>query len=212
MHEEDSTNLSVGILLKFQDLNNVKISSNHYIISVENCPEQITIPEGIKGLGKSCFSGERNLRVISLPNKIEFIDDYVFANCINLEEITQSIEVKQKFLGRNLDKFDIHYVIGDSVETISCPVGEYPILPDEITLPETEEHFYVFDGWDRELEIVSKETTYTATFVEKNKYLITWVIDGNSISIRSKEGEKPIEPIDVTKADGESYYYIFSLK
>ena len=144
-------------------------------------------------------------------------NDYLFegwndikGDNIKLESINNSCEVTARYLGRNLDKFDITFVIGDKVEVITCFVGYLPTLPKDISLPESNERFYVFTGWDKELELVHKADTYTAVFEEKNKYKIEFDIDGAIEVQYVKEGELPEVPTNVIKADTENYYYEFS--
>lgn len=146
----------------------------------------------------------------------ETYNDYLFEgwndlndNNVLLENVNASCSLKARFLGRNLDKFDITFIIGDRTETITSAVGYLPTLPSDISLPETDEHFYVFSGWDKELQIVNKAETYIAQFEQKNKYLIEFDIDGTIVSQMVKEGELPTPPEKVEKEDGEFVYYVF---
>ena len=146
----------------------------------------------------------------------ETFNDYLFVGwkdkngqLVNLEDIFSSMKLEAAFEGRNLDKFDITFVIGNENIVISSPVGELPNPPSNVSLPETDEHFYVFIGWDKELEIVSRATTYAAIFDEKNKYVITWNIDGNSVEEIYKEGELPEYHGEVTKPSDDTDYYDF---
>ena len=146
----------------------------------------------------------------------EMFNDYLFQgwddlndNAIELSNIEESCEIKARYLGRNLDEFDITYIIGDRTETITCYVGYLPTLPDDISIPETDTHFYVFSDWDKELEVVHKAETYTAIFEEKNKYTIEFDINGTLTSQIVKEGELPNIPINPSKPDSDNNYYEF---
>ena len=147
----------------------------------------------------------------------ETFNDYLFQNwddlnnnSINLENVYDSCELKAHYLGRNLDNFDITFILGDRTEVINCLVGYLPKLPTDLGIPETDEHFYVFTGWDKELEIVNKANTYVAQYEEKNKYVIEFDVNGSISSQLVKEGEMPIIPLELNKPDNGDKYYVFS--
>ena len=48
----------------------------------------ISLPEGIRAIGKSCFFDKKGIVKIILPKSLEEIRANAFLNCINLEEIT----------------------------------------------------------------------------------------------------------------------------
>ena len=147
----------------------------------------------------------------------ETYNDYLFQNwddlnnnSVNLETINNSCELKAHYLGRNLDNFDITFILGDRTEVINCLVGYLPKVPTDLSVPETDEHFYVFTGWDKELEIVNKTNTYVAQYEEKNKYIVEFDVNGVVTSQLVKEGELPIVPSDLSKPDSGDNYYVFS--
>ena len=145
----------------------------------------------------------------------ETYNDYLFigwsinGEMVDLASITESKEVFAQYQGRNLDKFTITFVIGERKESYVCPVGDLPTIPNDISLPETNEHYYVFVSWDKEIEPVHKAETYTAVFDEKNKYEIIFDIAGNEIVQYVKEGLMPEIPTNPAKADSDEYYYEF---
>ena len=45
---------------------------------------EITLPDGLVGIGQDAFSGCNNLAAVSIPSSVEVIDDYAFRDCTNL--------------------------------------------------------------------------------------------------------------------------------
>lgn len=61
---------------------------------------KIRIPEGVKSLGEGTFKGCCNLTEITLPDSLEEIFDYCFAECQNLEKIHVGKNIK--YIGRQI--------------------------------------------------------------------------------------------------------------
>lgn len=49
--------------------------------------KHVEIPEGIEGLGKSCFFDKRGIISVKLPRSLKEIGSRAFRNCINLEQV-----------------------------------------------------------------------------------------------------------------------------
>lgn len=47
----------------------------------------VELPEGITGIGKSCFFDRKGIVSVKLPSTLRFIDSRAFRNCINLERV-----------------------------------------------------------------------------------------------------------------------------
>lgn len=47
----------------------------------------VELPEGITGIGKSCFFDKKGIVSVKLPSTLRFIDSRAFRNCINLERV-----------------------------------------------------------------------------------------------------------------------------
>ena len=45
---------------------------------------EITLPDGLVGIGQDAFPGCNNLAAVSIPSSVEVIDDYAFRDCTNL--------------------------------------------------------------------------------------------------------------------------------
>jgi len=54
-----------------------------------NCPDitSVTIPDTVKVIGRSAFSGCSGIRVLSFPASIESVDEWAFYGCVNIEAI-----------------------------------------------------------------------------------------------------------------------------
>ena len=76
--------------------------------------EEVVIPEGAKKIQKSMFFNCRELKNIYLPDTIEEIEDFAFADCVKLEEISFKGKTNLRKIGisafencKSLDKVDI---------------------------------------------------------------------------------------------------------
>ena len=78
------------------------------------------------------------------------------------------------------------------------------------TKAKTDEFTYTFAGWTPEISEVTGDAVYTATYkAEKNKYTITWVIDGKEETTSVEYGAMPTHADPVKAADAQ-YTYTFT--
>lgn len=56
--------------------------------------KSVIIPEGVKEVGESAFSGCESIETIKVPKTVKKIDEYVFEGCSNLKEIVLPQKVK----------------------------------------------------------------------------------------------------------------------
>ena len=62
---------------------------------------EITLPDGLVGIGQDAFSGCNNLAAVSIPSSVEVIDDYAFRDCTNL--LSVAINAKEMpLMGKNV--------------------------------------------------------------------------------------------------------------
>lgn len=61
---------------------------NKFFVNLKN----LTLPDGIKCIGKGCFFDKKGIVSISFPNSLERIMTNAFGNCISLEKITINSE------------------------------------------------------------------------------------------------------------------------
>ena len=101
-----------------------------------------------------------------------------------------------------VNKYTVTFKNGDTV--LQSTEIEYDTMPSyngEIPTKEaTVEHTYTFSGWDKEIEVVTGDIVYTATFTETlREYTITWVnYDDSPIDTTVvKYGETPTHPTPV---------------
>ncbi len=100
---------------------------------------------------------------------------------------------------------------GTTIDETTVEYGEVPTHADP-TKPATAEYTYTFAGWTPEVEAVTGEATYTATYTAtKNSYTITWKQDdGTTIDETTVEyGEVPTHA-DPTKPTTAEYTYTFA--
>ena len=90
--------------------------------------------------------------------------------------------------------------------------GEMPEYGANPTKAATDEYTYTFDKWTPELEAVTKDATYQASYkAEKNSYKVTWLDEDGSLLREDtvKYGEMPEYGENPTKAATDEYTYTF---
>ena len=90
--------------------------------------------------------------------------------------------------------------------------GEMPEYGENPTKAATDEYTYTFDKWTPELEAVTKDATYQASYkAEKNSYKVTWLDEDGSLLREDtvKYGEMPEYGENPTKAATDEYTYTF---
>ncbi len=112
--------------------------------------------------------------------------------------------------------FTVIFVVeGTEVQNSTWKYGAMPeyqsITP---TKEPTAQYTFTFSGWTPELEVVTKDITYTAIFTEKvNSYLITFQNEDGEV-LQSSEWNYGTMPTynghTPTKADDDTYTYTFS--
>lgn len=70
----------------------VEEKENIRIISYQGTEPQVTVPEKIEEypvteIGKKTFLGRKELKKVTVPKSVTFIEDWAFANCNQLEEV-----------------------------------------------------------------------------------------------------------------------------
>ena len=139
---------------------------------------------------------------------------YTFAGWTpQVEMVTGDAEYKATFTATK-NSYTVTWLNedGSEIESQTLEYGATPTHAD-ITKESTAEYTYTFAGWTPQVETVTGDAEYTATFTAtKNTYTITWLNeDGSQISqIVTNCGEMPTAPADPTKAATAEYTYTFA--
>ena len=98
----------------------------------------------------------------------------------------------------------------DGKETVEYyKKGDMPNFKGETQKEQDDTAVYSFKGWDKEIVAATEDVTYTAVYDVKNKYKITWVIDGKETVETYLAGVKPSYKGKPTKAEDDEYTYKF---
>ena len=131
----------------------------------------------------------------------------------DFEPVTESTTYTATF-DKTKNKYRIIFLNDDGTELKSEDVeyGKTPVAPTA-TKEKTAEYTYKFAGWDKEIEPVTKDATYKATYTKvKNKYTIKFVDDDNALIKEIKDieyGATPSCDNPSKEADAE-YTYTFA--
>ncbi|MCQ2959122.1 MAG: leucine-rich repeat protein [Bacteroidales bacterium] len=122
---------------------------------------------------------------------------YSFAGWdIALKEVTSDIVYTAAFSDAT-NKYLITFYDEDGVTVLQATEFVYlatPICPTP-TKAQTAEYTYTFNGWTPEIEKVTEETSYTATYkATTNKYLITFYDEDGTTVLHSSEVEYGVKP------------------
>lgn len=125
---------------------------------------------------------------------------------INLNNLTESIVIYPVFDKGEQHRYQITWNINGQIYTTDVLAGKIPTSPIlNPSKPETSNKYYVFNGFVPALTEAVSNATYTASFIEKNIYNITYNIDGNIIVQKEKEDFIPNIPIEFDTAKGTHY-------
>ncbi len=139
---------------------------------------------------------------------------YTFAGWTpELVAATQDATYKATYT-EEVRKYTIRFVNDDGTELQkeSLPYGSTPVYKGTTpTKDATAQYTYTFENWDKPIEAVKKNATYTATYSSVvNSYLVTFNTHGGS-NINSQTvpyGGHVTQPADPTKdPTGDAYYF-----
>ena len=112
-------------------------------------------------------------------------------------------------------EYTITFVDGDgkTIATQQLKKGEMPSYTGATpTKTNTAEYTYAFTGWSPSITPVTGNQTYTAQFSQtKNKYTVTWIIDGKTETQQYEYGATPTHA-DPTKQGNAQFSYTFTGK
>ncbi len=124
-----------------------------------------------------------------------------------LTPVTADVTYTAKY--DEFDKVKVTWIV-DGVETVEYyKKGDMPNYKGETLKEQDENAVYSFKGWDKEIVAANEDVTYTAVYDVKNKYKITWVVDGKETVETYLEGVKPSYKGKPTKAEDDEYTYKF---
>ena len=115
----------------------------------------------------------------------------------------------------NINKYTIKWVNWDDSEVrtdTEVAYGTELKAPADPTREADAEYTYTFAGWTPELEAVTKDATYQASYkAEKNSYKVTWLDEDGSLLREDtvKYGEMPEYGENPTKEATDEYTYTF---
>ena len=125
----------------------------------------------------------------------------------------KNVTLKAKW---NINKYTVKWVNWDGSEVrtdTEVPYGTKLEAPANPTRAADAQYTYTFKDWDKPLEKVTKDVTYTAVYdKEVNKYTIKWVNwDGSEVRTDTEVpyGTKLEAPADPTRAADAQYTYTF---
>lgn len=102
---------------------------------------------------------------------------------------------------------------GSLIEKQKVAYGSKPTLPEQDPVrPKDAEFTYAFAGWDKEIEVVTSDVIFTATYTKtKNSYTYKFVdFDGTILKEETVEyGTIPIAPSEPTRSEDEKATYTF---
>ena len=125
---------------------------------------------------------------------------------INLNNLTESLIIYPVFDKGDQQRYQITWNINGQIYTTDVLAGKIPTSPiPNPSKPETSNKYYIFNGFVPALTEAVSNATYTASFIEKNIFNITYKIDGNSFVQKEKEDYLPNIPWEYDTPKGTHY-------
>ncbi len=97
----------------------------------------------------------------------------------DLSAVEENVKVYPKFKP-TLRTYNITFKVGNTETVLNYPYGSTPEYTKIPTVPNDEYYYYKFSGWDKEIEAVRGEETYTADFTKE--YILPFVGGGASVT------------------------------
>ena len=101
---------------------------------------------------------------------------------------------------------------GKMLGTETVPYGQSATQPYHPQKPQTEEHYYVFQGWNKDLSHIEKDTMAKAVFEERQRSFIVRFFHEDGTLLKEENvlyGQAAREPENPAKQPNEVYHYIF---
>ncbi len=115
---------------------------------------------------------------------------------------------------QTLNTYTVTWIVeGESIRT-TWKYGDTPMFgatADVVPTKQPEERWeYIFDGWDKELEPVSGNVTYTAKFVPSVRYYyVDFVVGGKTYSVKMEYEQMPVFDGTPRKESDVEFDYVF---
>lgn len=101
---------------------------------------------------------------------------------------------------------------GKMLGTETVPYGQSATQPYHPQKPQTEEHYYVFKGWNNDLSHIEKDTMAKAVFEERQRSFVVRFFHEDGTLLKEENvlyGQVAREPESPVKQPDEVYHYIF---
>lgn len=168
-----------------------------YIVSEE---ETIEMTYGEKGWDAQIFPGTYNIEVYLAEEEVVIGRTEMFEPDITPYEV-------------ELHLYTVHWDTDadDTVdESVIYKEGDMPSHADG-EKEESDQYYYIFTGWDKEMAKVSGEETYTAQFEEHvKKYKIEWDVDGDGRADSAEQLDYGVLPENLEAEKRADYQYTYS--
>ncbi len=108
-------------------------------------------------------------------------------------------------------KIKVTWIV-DGTETVEYyKKGETPNYKGEVDKADSDGYRYTFDGWDKDILATTEDITYTAKYIKKAMYTVTWDMDGETKTEVYLEGQTPsFKGSNPKKAENADYTYKFT--
>jgi len=140
--------------------------------------------------------------------------NYIFDNWDkDISEVTGDVTYKAKYKKQYIE-YIVKFVNDDGTvlnTKTTYHYGDSVEVPANPSKPADAQYTYTFAGWDKAVEDVTGDVTYTATYSKTvNSYTVTWNVDGNETEETYEYGATPEYKGSTGKAADAQYTYTFA--
>ena len=155
--EESAAEESVAEELLLEEIPIFEINGD-VLIKYNGEDEEVTIPDGIKEIGKKAFASNKSIKKVIFPDSVETINSSAFADCLNLEKVIFTDQSKLKTVGwaafKNCKQLDISFA--DGIETVVGNAFEGIVIEEKTDEGEKiEEESTLLDEYNESDEVPS---------------------------------------------------------
>ena len=128
------------------------------------------------------------------------------------EAVTDQLVTYTAQFEESTNVYTVTWIVDGKVTTQTFAYGQTPSYGEIPTKTATAQYTYTFAGWDKELEAVEGDVTYTARFTSTlRSYTITWIVEGEQTIQTYTYGQVPsFGAVNPTKAATARYEYTFT--
>lgn len=127
----------------------------------------------------------------------------------SIDVVSKDITYTAKF-DKTFIEYNVTWIVDGISTTEIYHYRDIPSFKGSLNIPNSDKYIFTFQNWDKELEPVTRDITYTAIYTSTiRKYNIKFIVDGVETSKEIEYGTIPDYGSIPTKQSNEQFEYTF---